>query len=431
MPRIYFQCIAESCGRSLESKQDSFQCPHCGDLLEVRYKFENIDPEKVRIEWSQRRLSNKSINRSGVWRFRELIPFLEDDARITSLAEGNTPLVRASHSGSWAGSVNLSVKHQGSNPTGSFKDLGMTTCITRADTQSIRMVACASTGNTSSSMAAYASRAGMKALLFIPKEKISQAKLAQALDFGAIVMEIGNNFDQAFSLLRELAIEMGIYLVNSINPFRIEGQKTIVAEMLEQRGWQSPDYIVVPGGNLGNVSAIGKGLRELNELGFIEKIPRLVVVQAEKASPFVQTLRTKSAKLLAVDHPDTEATAIRIGHPANWQKAMGALKWSKGLAESVTDREILEAKNSLAKDGIGCEPASATTVAGIRKLTQAGVIDHEADIVAVLTGNQLKDTEYIYRHRATSEPQENRPQVESNLDALRKTLTEKLSSVLA
>ena len=280
-------------------------------------------------------------------------------------------------------------------------------------------------------MAAYASRAGMKALLFIPKEKISQAKLAQALDFGAIVMEIGNNFDQAFSLLRELAIEMGIYLVNSINPFRIEGQKTIVAEMLEQRGWQSPDYIVVPGGNLGNVSAIGKGLRELNELGFIEKIPRLVVVQAEKASPFVQTLRTKSAKLLAVDHPDTEATAIRIGHPANWQKAMGALKWSKGLAESVTDREILEAKNSLAKDGIGCEPASATTVAGIRKLTQAGVIDHEADIVAVLTGNQLKDTEYIYRHRATSEPQENRPQVESNLDALRKTLTEKLSSVLA
>jgi threonine synthase len=212
-------------------------------------------------------------------------------------------------------------------------------------------------------MAAYAARAGMKALLFVPYKQISAAKLAQALDFGALVVEVGDNFDEAFRLLQEIAPELGLYLVNSINPFRIEGQKTIVAELLEQRAWRPPDYIVVPGGNLGNSSAIGKGLRELKDLGLIEKVPHIVIVQAAGANPFYQTLRAGAPDLLAVENPNTEATAIRIGHPANWKKAKRALDWAGGFCESVTDEEIFEAKRVLAEDGVGCEPASAATCA--------------------------------------------------------------------
>ena len=426
MSRAYLQCTAEECGRPLELREDFLLCPHCGGLLEVQYNFEITEPERVRHEWHQRRLSGNPIDRSGVWRFRELLPFLEGGPRIISLSEGNTPLVSASRTGLWAGPVHLTVKHQGNNPTGSFKDLGMTACITRAESRSVRVVACASTGNTSSSMAAYAARAGIKSLVFVPCKKISEAKLAQALDFGALVVEVGETFDEAFSMLCELAAEMGIYLVNSMNPFRIEGQKVIVAEILEQRAWRPPDFIVVPGGNLGNVSAIGKGLRELKGLGFIEKVPRLVVVQAEGASPFYRTYSEGSSDLLAVDKPETDATAIRIGRPSNWTKARRVLEWSNGLVEKVTDGEILEAKAALAEDGIGCEPASAATVAGIRKLVRVGKIERDSDLVAVLTGHQLKDTEYIYRHLASSEVAQQRLQMSPDLEVLRRTLLEKL-----
>ena len=290
------------------------------------------------------------------------------------------------------------------------------------------MVACASTGNTSSSMAAYAARAGIKALLFVPYKQISAAKLAQALDFGAMVVEVGDNFDEAFRLLRAIAPELSLYLVNSVNPFRIEGQKTIVAELLEQRAWRPPDYIVVPGGNLGNSSAIGKGLRELKEMGFIEKVPHIVIVQAAGANPFYQTLRAGSPDLLAVNDPNTEATAIRIGHPANWKKAKRSLDWAGGFCESVTDQEIFDAKRALAEDGVGCEPASAATVAGVRKLVRAGKIEKHADIVCVLTGNQLKDTEYIMRHRTEDQEDRQRLVVEPNLDALRRELRHVLRS---
>ncbi|MGH7246629.1 MAG: threonine synthase [Pseudomonadota bacterium] len=318
--------------------------------------------------------------------------------------------------------MHLTIKHQGNNPTGSFKDLGMTACITRAASRGVRIVACASTGNTSSSMAAYAARAGIKALLFVPYRQISPAKLAQALDFGALVVEVGDTFDQAFTLLRQIAPELGLYLVNSVNPFRIEGQKTIVAEMLEQRAWRPPDYIVVPGGNLGNASAIGKGIRELHDLGFIEKAPRVVVVQAEGANPFYRMLSAESASLVPLRNPETQATAIRIGHPANWKKARRVLEWTRGFAESVTDEEIFEAKRALAEDGVGCEPASAATVAGVRKLCRSGRIERHADVVAILTGNQLKDTDYIMRHRPEGEESRQRLRVEPSADALRRAL---------
>jgi len=378
----------------------------------VKYDLDPFDPEKLRHAWHQRRLSGEPIDRSGVWRFRELIPFVEPRARIISLSEGSTPLVGTRRAGWWAGPVHLTIKHQGSNPTGSFKDLGMTACITRADSRHVRRVACASTGNTSSSMAAYAARAGMKALVFVPYRQISAAKLAQALDFGALVVEVGDTFDEAFRL----------FLVNSVNPFRIEGQKTIVAELMEQRAWRPPDYIVVPGGNLGNASAIGKGLRELKELGFIEKVSRILVIQAAGANPFYRTLEADSPALIPVCAPETEATAIRIGHPANWKKARRVLEWSGGFCESVTDGEISEAKRVLAEDGVGCEPASAATVAGVRKLVRAGKIERHADVVCVLTGNQLKDTEYIMRHRSATKESGQRLCVEPNLDALREAL---------
>jgi len=426
MATAYLQCIEESCQQRQEAKKEGQACA-CGGLLEVKYEFDQFDPEELRQAWHQRRLSGEPIDRSGVWRFRELIPFVEPGTRIISLSEGSTPLVGTRRAGWWAGPVHLTIKHQGNNPTGSFKDLGMTACITRAASRNIRMVACASTGNTSSSMAAYAARAGLKALLFVPYKQISAAKLAQALDFGALVVETGDTFDEAFRLLREIAPELGLYLVNSVNPFRIEGQKTIVAEMLEQRAWRPPDYIVVPGGNLGNASAIGKGLRELKEMGFIEKVPRVAVIQAEGANPFYRMLASGSAELAPVLEPRTEATAIRIGHPANWKKARRVLEWTGGLVEFVTDAEIFEAKAVLAEDGVGCEPASAATIAGVRKLVRAGKIHRHADIVCVLTGNQLKDTEYIMRHRAETDESRRRLRVEPNLDALRKALEKALA----
>jgi threonine synthase len=423
----YLQCIEETCSERQEPGKDSHLCLRCGGLLEVKYDFPPMDPDELRHTWHQRRLSGEPVDRSGVWRFRELIPFVSPGDRIISLSEGSTPLIGTRRAGWWAGPVHLTVKHQGVSPTGSFKDLGMTACITRAESRDVRTVACASTGNTSSSMAAYAARAGMRALLFVPYRQISAAKLAQALDFGALVVEVGDTFDEAFRLLRELAEELDLYLVNSINPFRIEGQKTIVAELMEQRGWRPPDYIVVPGGNLGNASAIGKGLRELKELGFIEKVPRLVVVQAEGANPFYRMTKEDATELVPVGTPQTEATAIRIGRPANWKKAKRALEWTQGLVESVSDEEIAQAKAVLASDGVGCEPASAATVAGVRKLCQAGKIERHADIVCVLTGNQLKDTEYIMRHHA-DEKSSRLLRAEPTLEAVRRVLEAPLAA---
>jgi threonine synthase len=366
------------------------------------------------------------MDQSGVWRFRELLPFLPEGGKPVSLLEGRTPLIEVRRTGEWAGGAQLAVKHQGNNPTGSFKDLGMTACITQAAVMGSRITACASTGNTSASMAAYAARAGMKAVVFVPFGKITTAKMAQALEFGSMVIEIGDNFDQAFHLLRSLADELGLYLVNSLNPFRLEGQKTIVCEILEQRDWRIPDYIVVPGGNLGNVSAIGKGLLELKQLGLIGKFPKLVVIQAAGASPFYNMLSTGASDIVPVTQPRTEATAIRIGDPVNWKKALRAIVATEGLCEAVTDDQIFEAKAALAKDGVGCEPASAATIAGLRKLIRAGTIRAGADVVAILTGHQLKDPESGLRRFSEAELSRQRKHVEADVNKLRAALEDVL-----
>ena len=414
----FLQCAEADCHTRRDASCTDHQCPRCDGLLEVRYDFPLLEPESTRRLWRERRRSDQPLDRSGVWRFRELISFLDSYAEVVSLHEGRTPLLEAPHTGHWAGGVRFSVKHQGNNPTGSFKDLGMTAAISRAVTLGVHVVACASTGNTSSSMAAYAARAGLKALVFVPAGRVSSAKLAQALDLGAIVVEIRGSFDEAFRLLRQISADFGLYLVNSVNPFRLEGQKTIVPELLEQRDWRPPDYIVVPGGNLGNASAIGKGLRELRELGVIEKTPRVVVVQAAGANAFYDLMASNREELVPVEQAETEATAIRIGNPANWRKARRVLQETGGFCEQVTDEEIFAARQALSGDGIGAEPASLATVAGIRKLRASGRIEAGSDVVAVLTGHQLKDSDYVIHHARQLEAGR-RIQVEASLDPLR------------
>jgi len=426
MSVAYLQCIEESCGQKFALDNKAHTCQRCGDLLDVRYAFGGpdsrpLDPCELQDIWKERKSSSAAIDQSGVWRFRELLPFVPAGKDVVSLSEGRTPLVETSRTAEWVGGVQLAIKHQGNNPTGSFKDLGMTACITQAALVGSRITACASTGNTSASMAAYSARAGMKAVVFVPYGKISAAKMAQSLEFGAVVIEIGDNFDQAFQMLRELTSEMGLYLVNSVNPFRLEGQKTILLEILEQRDWRVPDYIVVPGGNLGNVSAIGKGLSELKQIGLINKLPQLIVVQAEGANPFYSMLAKGTAEVIPVE-PQTEASAIRIGDPVNWKKALRAIRATQGLCESVTDDQIFEAKAALAKDGIGCEPASAASIAGIRKLVTARKVKTGADVVAILTGHQLKDPEIFLRHRSAQDMSRQKIHVEADLEKLRAAL---------
>jgi threonine synthase len=419
MAQAFLKCIDAACGRVHPIEWTAPKCSACGNQLDVTYEFDPVSSADLRRCWRDRLASDQAIDRSGVWRFRELLPFLRPGVEPITLCEGRTPLIEAPRAGQWAGGVRLWVKHLGANPTGSFKDLGMTTCISAAVAAGKRMVACASTGNTSSSMAAYAARAGISAVMFVPYQAIAVAKLAQAIEFGAGVIQVRGSFDDAFRLLDAVAVERGLQVVNSINPFRLEGQKTAVVELLEQRHWRPPDFLVLPGGNLGNISSMGKALRELAMLGASEQSPRLVVVQAAGAAPFYRQW-ISGGDLEPVTPPETEASAIRIGHPANWRKARRELEWTGGMVEAVADAEIDEAKNALASDGIGCEPASAATVAGVRKLRQQGRIPAEADIVVFLTGHQLKDPDYILRHNSRNE--RSLIVIDPDLDAARRAL---------
>ncbi|MBM3813044.1 MAG: threonine synthase [Acidimicrobiia bacterium] len=390
-------CFQSQCRARYPVTDVIYNCSQCGGLLEAAYDFSAIDPENLKQEWRRRRMSNAPLDQSGVWRYREIIPFLGDMGSVATLREGNTPLLDAGAAAPWAGLKRLTFKHQGFNPTGSFKDNGMTCGASQARRLGLKRVACVSTGNTSASMAAYAAAGGLQPVIFIPHGNISYGKLAQALEYGAKTLQVEANFDQILKLVRVLAEKLGIYLLNSINPFRIEGQKTIIVEMMDQRDWRVPDWIVVPGGNLGNVSAFGKALRELRSLGFIDKSPRLAVIQAEGAAPFYELMQGAD-ELQAVEHPETLATAIKIGDPVSWPKAKHEVESSGGLVGKVTEQEIADAKAQIGRSGIGCEPASAATLAGIRNLIAAGRMDPEADVVAVLTGNLLKDPDYIYRY---------------------------------
>jgi threonine synthase len=390
-------CFERTCLAHYPITAIIYSCPKCGALLEASAPEIDMPPAELKRVWRERRTSNAALDQSGVWRYRELLPFDTHASRIVTLREGCTPLLDAPGAAAYAGLACLSFKHQGFNPTGSFKDNGMTCGVAQALRLGLRRVACVSTGNTSASMAAYASAAGLDPIVFLPHGAIAYGKLAQALEYGARTLQVEANFDQILALVRTLAERLGIYLLNSINPFRIEGQKTIVVELLDQRDWRVPEWIVLPGGNLGNLSAFGKALRELRAHGLIDNIPRLAVIQAEGSAPFYEFAKN-TGEFRKIEYPQTLATAIKIGDPVSWPKAWREIQMSDGVVEKVSEQEIADAKAVIGRCGIGCEPASAATLAGIRKLTAAGVIAPEADVIAVLTGNLLKDPDYIYRY---------------------------------
>ena len=395
----FLACIRTECRAKYPITDVIYQCPRCGGLLEADYDWTGTDTGGWKRLWRGRRLDNNPLNQSGVWRYREAFPFLDSESDVVTLREGNTPLLQSTRAAEYAGLDAITFKHQGFNPTGSFKDNGMTCGVSQAIRLGRTRVACVSTGNTSASLAAYASAAGLTPIIFLPQGNISFGKLSQALEYGALTLQVDANFDQILALVRQVAERSDVYLLNSINPFRIEGQKTMAIEMLDQLDWRVPDWVVMPGGNLGNCSAFGKGFLEMKQLGLIDRLPRIAVVQAAGSAPFFDFMKAPAENaFVAVAAPETLATAIRIGDPISWPKAWAVLKETRGVVESASEQEIADAKAVIGRSGIGCEPASAATLAGIRKLVNRGVIEKGADVVGVLTGNVLKDPDYIYRY---------------------------------
>ena len=401
------RCIA--CAHVADAPGQNFRCPACGDLLEIVYpgwktdqglRPSGLNAASLKALWRTRRKSLVPIDQSGVWRFRELLPPFPDQHKIITLREGNTPLYEMPFCARIAGVEHLLAKHQGMNPTGSFKDTGMTLAASVAHREGFRWVGCASTGNTSASMAAYAARGKMHSLVLIPEGKVSWGKLSQALDYGAVTCQLKTDFDGCLRVLNEVVQQAPVYLLNSVNPYRIEGQKTAAIELLEQLEWQVPDHIIVPGGNLGNSSAVGKALLEIKELGFIAVPPKISIIQAEGANALVRTVReTGGNKLIAVQ-AETAASAIRIGSPASWKKAVRVLQETGGTVEQVSEMEIGLAKAEIGAEGIGCEPASAVTLAGLKKLVKAGFVKSGESVVLILTGHLLKDPDYTLKfHR--------------------------------
>ena len=410
--RAVQRCIEASCGASYALTDRVYVCSRCGGPLEIELAPQaDVDAAGLRQKWRARGASTEAKDRSGVWRFRELLPF--DPEKAITLFEGNTPLYDAPRSAEYCGIDALRLKHQGCNPTGSFKDTGMTVAVTHAALLGAQATICASTGNTAASLAAYSARARVKCAILVPFGQISAAKLAQSMDYGAAIYEIEGNFDDCMRLVQELGTDSEIYVANSINPFRIEGQKTVAFELMEQCGWHVPDHVVMPGGNLGNSSAFGKAFRELLGLGLIDRIPKLHVIQAEGSAPFARMFaemktggsageRALPETMTAEMRPRTLATAIKIGAPVSWKKSLRAVVQSGGEVIAVTEQEIADAKAMIGSEGIGCEPASATTVAGILRLAAAGKIRRGESVVAVLTGHVLKDPDYVSNyHRGT------------------------------
>ena len=389
--------------------QPDFRCAQCGDLFEVEYAGwsqrhgqNRPNPGALKWLWRERRCSSEVLDQSGVWRFRELLPILDNFGNAVTLREGNTPLYPLKRAARALGVDQLFAKHQGMNPTGSFKDTGMTAALSVARERGFEWVACASTGNTSAAMAAYAARAGLRSLVLIPEGKIAWGKLSQAMDYGAFTCQLKADFDGCVRVLTQIVKESPIYLLNSVNPYRLEGQKTPAFEIAEAFDWTVPDHLIVPGGNLANSSALGKGFRELHDLGLVARLPRISVIQAEGANPLARSFATSNGEKMEPVEAHTRATAIRIGNPASWRKAARVVRDTGGWCLDVSEAEIAIAKAELGAEGLGCEPASAVTLAGLKKLRADGKVASGETVVLVLTGHTLKDADYtIGFHRGT------------------------------
>ena len=409
------QCGLEVAGDKIAS---DFRCPTCAGLFEVRYPWSAMpdpsagtppaalvsptlpNPSALRWLWQERRSSTLAIDQSGVWRFRDLLPILTNPDHAITLREGNTPLYDLPRVARSLGLHWVLAKHQGMNPTGSFKDTGMTSALSVAVERGFTTVACASTGNTSAAMAAYAARAGLRSIVFIPEGKIAWGKLSQSMDYGATTIQLRTDFDGCVKMVNELVRTHPIYLLNSVNPYRLEGQKTPAFELLEQMDWQAPEHLICPGGNLANASALAKGFAEARQLGLIARVPRISIIQAEGANPLYRAMQKSGGRTLVPVEAETRASAIRIGNPASWQKAVRVLQGTGGWCEQVSEAEIAQAKAEIGAEGIGCEPASAVTLAGLKKLVAAGHVSSEERVVLLLTGHTLKDADYtIQYHR--------------------------------
>lgn len=390
-PDTWLAC--SSCGDERLETDAAVRCGSCGGLLTVCHRSPGMEGPMLRALFETRCCTRPDTTASGVWRFREVVM---PGSRIEPVShpEGNTPLLSRESIARWAGVPDLLLKHEGHNPTGSFKDRGMTVGMTQACRVGARGVICASTGNTSASLAAYAAQAKLPAFVLVPEGKVSLGKLAQTTGYGAHVLSVRGDFDACLALVEASCASLGLYLLNSVNPWRIEGQKTIVLEMLQQLGWDPPDWIALPGGNLGNTAAFGKALEEAYAWGLITRVPKLLVVQAAGAAPFARSFAIGFRERKRVQ-ANTVATAIRIGDPASWDRAVHAVRFTDGVVVSVTDEEILEAKRCIDQTGVGCEPASAASVAGLRRLVAFGQVAPNARVVAVLTGHILKDPEIL------------------------------------
>ncbi len=387
------------CGQQYPVNQIIYACEKCGGLLDVLHDPDYLRKTITRSLFDQRLGTLEAPYNSGVWRYKEMIYPDVPNETVVSRPEGNTNLYQTPKLAAWAGVQTLYLKHEGENPTGSFKDRGMTGGVTQARVLGIDRVACASTGNTSASLAAYAAWAGLEGIVFFQNKQIALGKLAQAIAYGATGIQVDADFDRNLELVREVAESLGIYVLNSVNPFRLEGQKSIMIEVLQQLRWEVPDWIVVPGGNLGNSSAFGKGLHELHELGLIDRLPRLAIIQAEGANPLYRSYQNGFATYEPV-HAETVATAIKIGNPVNYKKAVRSLKWTDGVVEEVNDQEIMDAKALIDRQGIGCEPASACSLVGVQKLVNKGIIKPNEMVVGILTGHVLKDADAVIEYHS-------------------------------
>ena len=416
------------CGAESPGDRPVTVCAICGGLLDAVVALgSSIGREDLGRDLPP------ALRQSGVWRYRALLPAIPEAAIVTR-AEGNTPTYWDDRLAAYAGlrPGGCGLKHEGHNPTASFKDRGMTVGISHAKAVGARVVACASTGNTSASLAAYAAAAGLAALVLIPEGKISGGKLAQTIAYGARVVQVEGDFDQALALLRNLTTRYPVYLSNSVNPFRLEGQKTIAFELLEQLGWRVPDVIALPGGNLGNTAAIGKALVEARTVGLIDRLPKLATIQAAGAAPFARSFAAGWAALEPVQ-AETVATAIKIGNPASADRARRSIEAAGGVVTTVTDGEILDAKAAIDRVGIGCEPASAASLAGVRRLVAEGAIAPDAVVVGLLTGHLLKDVEAVTAYHlgdggtAGRRDGGNRPvTIPATMSALERTLSDLL-----
>ncbi|HSV26597.1 MAG TPA: threonine synthase [Sedimentisphaerales bacterium] len=437
--KAYQKCISPSCGAEFGTSESLFECPQCGDLLDIRYRWEKVAVPSRLNDFEKRWTRSSPLDFSGVWRFRELLDFCPDNSKVT-IGEGQTILQQncaiAEHIGMKAD--RLFLQYEGLNPSGSFKDNGMAAAFSHARMAGAKSSACASTGNTSAAVALYAHSCGMQCTVFIGSGRIAFGKLAQAMDYGARTIQIQGDFDDCMRQVQGVCRKLGLYLLNSLNPFRLEGQKTIMFRIIEQLGWQTPDWIIVPGGNLGNSSAFGKAFMELRELGLIRKIPRLAIINAAGADTLTDLVNNKRLRwnggkvdMKLVDDyysaltarkysPHTCASAIEISRPVNLKKCLRAIDVCNGVVRAVTDEEILDAKALIGRYGLGCEPASAASVAGLKNLLAEGIVGKDEQAVCILTGHALKDPKITVSYHTESKAAFSNPPLEcpNDLEAI-------------